>query len=136
MTAACSIWPGRFQCLSGLHLMHRRTQLIGCTCQKALMLLACGTQHNAVILQLLHWQKRRDAAQPPGSPRLLRLVPAFKQPPLLLVPRQVRTVKSRLHLRDSCRSVWRAVQIHVIAAMCRSTCKCLGTTGHPLHCGR
>jgi hypothetical protein len=43
----------------------------------------------AVVLQLLHWQKRRDAAQPPGSPRLLRLVPAFKQPPLLLVPRQV-----------------------------------------------
>ena len=43
----------------------------------------------AVVLQLLHWQKRRDAAQPPSSARLLRLVPAFKQPPLLLVPRQV-----------------------------------------------
>jgi hypothetical protein len=48
----------------------------------------------ASALQLLHWQKRRDAAQAPGSPRLLRLSPAFKQPPLLLVPRQVKEAPS------------------------------------------
>jgi hypothetical protein len=64
----------------------------------------------AGALQLLHWQKRRDAAQAPGPPRLLRLAPAFKQPPLLLVPRQVRQLNqpgplagARLHC---CPSHW------------------------------
>lgn len=48
---------------------------------------------NLVLPQLLHWQKRREAGQVPASPRLLRLAPAFKQPPPLLVPRQVKDLK-------------------------------------------
>lgn len=53
----------------------------------------------ASVSQLLQWQKRRepqrDASPSPPSPRLLRMAPAFKETPVLLVPKPVKGLAAK-----------------------------------------